>query len=104
MKLRYTPQARLDLKALRDYIAVNLGNPTAAARITAGIAKKCDHLRVYPHMGISLAEKTGRDTLMRVLLCENHLVFYRVEKDCVSILRVLDGRTDYLRVLFMGGQ
>ena len=51
-------------------------------------------------MGMSLDAKTGVDTDLRYLVCEQHLTMYRVEGDLVLIARILDGRTDYMRVLF----
>ena len=41
MKLRYTPAARADLRAMRDYIAHTLKNQTAAQRFTDRIVKSC---------------------------------------------------------------
>ena len=50
---------------------------------------------------------TGRNGLdfqlssyLGYLICENHLAIYRSADDWVMIVRILDGRTDYLRLLF----
>ena len=51
-------------------------------------------------MGTTLAEKVGRETDLRYLISGKHIVFYRVEDDAVSVIRILDGRTNYMRVLF----
>lgn len=100
MKLRYTPAARSDLREIREYIGGMLNNPIAANRITAGILENCSHLKEQPRMGAELSEKTGRETDLRYLICGKHIAFYRIEKDTVSVIRILDGRTNYLRVLF----
>ena len=44
--------------------------------------------------------QTGRDTDLRFLVCNNHLAFYRIDGNYISIIRILDGRTNYMKVLF----
>ena len=102
MRLRYTPAARADLRAMRDYITHTLKNPSAAQRLTAKIVESCARLKDQPRMGAALSEKAGRDTDLRYLICGDQIAFYRVEegKQTVSIIRILDGRTDYMRVIF----
>lgn len=100
MRLRYTPEARTDLAEIRSYIREVLKNPIAANRIAAGILESCSRLKEQPQMGAALSEKTGRETELRYLICGKHLAFYRIEEDTISVIRILDGRTQYMRVLF----
>lgn len=99
MRLRYTPEARSDLRALKRYIAVELCNPSVADSVTQGIVRACSQLKEQPDMGIALSKKTGQETDLRYIIIEKHLAFYRVEKDYVSIVRILDSRTNYLQVI-----
>ena len=80
MRLRYTPAARADLRAMRDYIIHTLKNPSAAQRLTAKIVESCARLKDQPRMGAALSEKTGRDTDLRYLVCGDQIAFYRVEE------------------------
>lgn len=100
MKLKYTPEAIRDLQGTKDYIANVLHNPKAANRISKQILDACGNLKSHPYFGVSLRAKADVNTDLRYLVCENHLIFYRVEGDWVLVARILDGRTDYLRVLF----
>lgn len=100
MKLDYAPEAIADIQQVRQYIAVVLKNRTAAARIVKMLTDHCKQLKVHPQLGMSLAAKLGEASELRFLVCENWLVFYRLREDSVQIVRVLDGRTDYLRILF----
>ena len=100
MKLRYTPEAISDMEAISSYISDVLYNPNAAKRIVRGILDSCSNLKSQPNLGLSVQDKTGYETELRVLICEKHMAFYRVESDCVSIARVLSGRQDYLHILF----
>lgn len=100
MRIRYTPAAIADLQEMKDYISKTLHNPKAAQRITKNILDHCANLKTHPQLGMSLAAKTGGDTDLRYLICEQHLALHRVEGDQILIAGILDGRTDYMRVLF----
>ncbi|MCC8181949.1 MAG: type II toxin-antitoxin system RelE/ParE family toxin [Clostridiales bacterium] len=100
MILRYTPAARADLADTRDYIENTLKNPGAAQNVTMQILKHCSILKEQPFCGGDLAAKTGRDTDMRFLVCGKHIAFYRVQDETISVIRILDGRTNYMRELF----
>ena len=99
MNLRYTPAAIVDLEEIAGYISDVLLNPDAARGIIAGIARSCERLKEQPLLGVELRKKTGRDVEGRCLVSGQYLILYDVD-DAVSILRVLDCRVDYLRVLF----
>ena len=98
MKLRYTPQAILDLDEISRYISEELQNPAAAERILRSIAADAAALKDMPSLGVELRQKTGRDIPGRALVSGRYLLIYEVT-DAVSVLRVLDTRVDYLRVL-----
>ena len=100
MKLKYTPEAISDLQETKSYISRVLRNPTAANRITKSILDQSSQLKEHPNLGMSLSVKLDMDTDLRYLICENHLAIYRSADDWVMIVRILDGRTDYLRLLF----
>ena len=100
MTVRYTPEAIHDLQALRDYIGKILGNPKAASRIAKLILDTCGQLKNHPQLGASVEAKTGHSTDLRFVICEKWLAFYRIDKNIISVARILDGRQDYLHILF----
>lgn len=100
MKLRYTPEARADIRRLHERIAGILGNPTAAERLIGEIIHACAKLKRFPLMGMELSGKTGRKTDLRFLVCEKQIIFYRVSGDHISVTRVIDGRSNYLQIIF----
>ena len=55
-----------------------------------------------PYMGAAPAEKFEITTDVRYFVVSKQLIFYHVDEEhsTIEILRVLDGRTDYLSVLF----
>lgn len=102
MRLQYTPQARKDLRQIRAYFASVLQNASAGQRVTARIVKSCGMLKDHPMLGLALGEKISRSTDLRYLIQGNYLIFYCASTDAISVIRILDGRTDYLRLLPLG--
>ena len=102
MKLNYTPEAISAIQEIRRYIKNILHNPTAAKRISKAILFACSSLKSFPEMGISIESKTGFETDLRMLICENWIAVYRIENESsvISVARILDARQDYMRILF----
>lgn len=99
MNLRYTPEAIADLQEMTAYISKTLHNAKAANRITKNILESCASLKAFPQSGTMLEVLTGQPNDVRNIVAENHLVFYRVEDGYIMVARILNGRTDYLKVL-----
>lgn len=100
MRLRYTPEAREDVRNVKTYIAQQLRNLSAAERVTANILQCCAQLKAQPYMGLSMAERLGVESDLYYLICGNYIAFYRPEKNNISVIRILDRRTDYMQTLF----
>ena len=97
MKIVYKHQAVLDIRQTQEYIAETLGNKGAAQKLVASILKAISLLEENPMMGAKFEIKTS----IRFFIVAKHLVFYEISEDnMLSILRVLDGRQDYLAILF----
>ena len=82
MKLQYRPAAISDIGKASDYIADVLKNRSAANRLKSKILAGVSLLKDNPYMGTP------------------QLVFYKVTETGIEVIRVLDGRTDYLVHLF----
>lgn len=102
MKLRYTPEAIVDLQNIKQYIKANLHNQTAALRISKMILDHCSSLKSFPESGVSLSALTGHETDLRMLVCENYIALYRIDTDAVSIARIIHAKQDYMRILLRG--
>ncbi len=101
MRIVYRPAAISDLRSTSDYIACTLQNPKAAQKLREQILRGISRLRENPFMGVSLRGRLdGFYGAMRVLIVGKQLVFYEVQDETVEIIRILDGRTDYLSRLF----
>lgn len=98
-KLLITPVARDDLMEIKDYISMNLHNPSAAMNTVKGITSQMRDLKQFPEMGtiVFLAAGTAQ---YRYLIYKSYMTFYHIQGDSVIVDRVLYGRRDYLQLLF----
>ncbi|MEG0758466.1 MAG: type II toxin-antitoxin system RelE/ParE family toxin [Raoultibacter sp.] len=99
MKIRYTPAAIHDLDEIEAYIRDVLVNPTAALDVISSIADDIELLKEQPLLGAEFSSKIKRDIRERYLISGNYIVVYAVE-GLISILRIRDTRTNYLKIIF----
>ena len=95
----FSPKASEDLDAIKAYIESELCSPKAANEKVLEILDAIDNLTVFPEIGPSLKGKVDSLGRYRCLSVSNCIVFYRVELDKVFIVRILNSRIDYLKVL-----
>lgn len=101
MKIRYKRAALRDIQQKQEYITSVLKNRPAAEKLTVSILRAVSLLADNPRMGVPLNGKFDVDSDLRFLIVSKQLVFYRIEDETlVSVVRVLDGRQDYMSILF----
>lgn len=89
MKLRYTPQARLHLDAIAEYVGAR--NPAAAQRVGARIGEMIDLLAAFPHMGRKGQLPGTREMVVPGL---PYVIVYRIEsgdEEALAILGIYHG-------------
>ena len=89
MKVRISSTASRDLHRTYPYLADR--NPKAAEDFIRRINQKFEQLAELPFIG------RQRSTLapgLRSVLVGNHLIFYLVGTNIITIVRVIDGRMD----------
>ena len=94
MRVRYSPQALLQLEEIYSYIAQH--NPRAAKAVVARIEELCEKLGEFPGMG-STTDHPG--VRMLPVVRYPYVIFYLLipEEDEVRILRIRHGRRKPLR-------
>ena len=101
MRIKYRPAAIKDVDRACDYLRNKLHNPSAAQNLTTKLLHSISLLKENPCMGVPLSSKPeAPETDYRYLVVSKQLVFYQIEGDVIEIVRILDGRTDYLARLF----
>ncbi|MGM9542902.1 MAG: type II toxin-antitoxin system RelE/ParE family toxin [Candidatus Limivicinus sp.] len=98
-RLHLSFDARTDLEEIREYISIELENPSAAANTIARITKELRILRSFAQAGAPLSSITNIQSEYRYLTVGNYMVFYRVLGPDVFIDRILYGKRNYLRTL-----
>lgn len=101
MKITYKGLALRDIEEKRTYLTHTLKNPSAAQKLVTSILQAVSLLSDNPRMGTMLNSKFEVDTDLRYIIASRQLVFYRIVDDgYISVTRVLDGRQDYMAILF----
>ena len=100
MELYYTPKARNDLLQIKESIIEKFDDEDLAKKILRKMTETVRQLITFPYLGLELSGITGIYTDYRCLFCEKNYVFYRIEADRVCVIRVLNERQDYMRILF----
>lgn len=98
--LNYSPAFLEDLYQIGDYIETQFYNPAAAARVTDGIVDATDILAEYPETGAKIYLPGGLDSGYRFVLFEDYLAICQIRLHEVYIVRAVNKRQDYMRVLF----
>ena len=100
MKVLFKQTALEDIRSASDYLIEQFQNEAAAKKLREMLFHSAMLLEEHPYLGAALREKYDVDTDLRFLISARYLIFYRVLEDHVEITRVLDGRQDYLAILF----
>ena len=98
-KLSYLPLFEQDLASVRDYIANNLQNPSAALRLVedtekAILKRQRDPLAYEPYR----SNKARKHTYYRIYV-RNYTVFYVVIGDVMEVRRFLYSKRDIPGIL-----
>jgi toxin ParE1/3/4 len=86
----WSPEALADLEAIWDYYARAAGIP-AAEKLVHEIAALVETIEQHPTIGRARDEVRAG---LRSMAATPHIVFYRIDNDIPSIVRLLDGRQD----------
>jgi toxin ParE1/3/4 len=89
--MRIVLSDKADSDLLRIYRYLSERAPAAADAFVQRIAANFKNLARFPFIG---RERTSLAPGLRCLIVGLHLVFYIVEADQITIVRVIDGRMD----------
>lgn len=89
MRVFLSEDADTDLLNIHGYIAER--NSAAAVSLAREFERKFVSPSQFPFIG---RERPSLSKSVRSVLAGNYVIFYRIESDRVTILRILDGRRD----------
>ena len=100
MRIRYSPAAREDLRELRRYLAGEFGAAVADKSVRQ-IVTDISALKRHPGLLRPLADKIDRQTDYQYYLCGRYsIAISLLEPQVISVVRILDSRTDYATTVF----
>ena len=98
-RIRFSPQAQLDLDEIFDYFADELGNPQKGESVVSGLlaaARKIPGRATrFPPVG-PLPFTTDEYRFSQI---GSYVIFFRAEGEVVFVDRVLNNRRDYASLL-----
>jgi addiction module RelE/StbE family toxin len=89
MRVLLTEDADADLLQIHAYIAER--NPAVAVSLANEFRQKFVSLSRFPFIG---RERSSLSKGIRSVVAGNYVIFYRVESEQVTIMRILDGSRD----------
>ena len=101
VSVKFSPEALRDLDEIYDYIANVLKSPDAADNTVNKILDKTDLLSDNPEIGTQLFFENDLFSGYRYMVSDNYLAFYRITNESVFVDRVIYGKRDYMKILFM---
>ena len=99
-RLYYTPEALTDLQTVRETVLERFGSPDLANQILREIMKKIRSLEVFPMQGPELELSFSEVSEYRYLFVKKNYVFYRIEGEQIRIVRILNEKREFMRILF----
>lgn len=92
---RLSPAARADISSIWDYTA-ETWSPVQADTYIRGLVNSLETLVKFPEMSSERQETTPPVRLHRY---QSHLIIYRIEADCIAVVRIMHFRRDWLSLL-----
>ena len=98
-KVQFSPRSREDLMRIRKHIAEEFGKKISE-EVLRKIISKIKNFEEFPLMGRPLSNLIDIPTDYMYIVIEKNYVFYRVEDRFVKVIRILNTRQDFMRILF----
>ena len=92
-KVVVTAPAVADLEAIGEWILTH--NPKAAISTVSALRERCFHLADMAWVGRRVSGRSG----LRRLVVGSYVMFYTVEPDTFSVIRIVHGSRDVRRLL-----
>jgi len=97
-KLEILAPARSEMHEIAR-LHLELVGSASARKITDKIKRSLGNLMSHPHMGTLFQDAELKREGYRKIICGNYLCVYRLIGDTVFVYHIIDGRTNYQRLL-----
>lgn len=100
MNVYFSPEALTDLQQVKESVIEKFNDVELANQILRTIMKSTKNLQIFPGMGMEVRISASDSMGYRYLFVKKNYVFYRIEQDTIRIVRVLNEKQDYMRILY----
>jgi len=97
--IQFSPLAKEDLMKIKVYLEENFDVEIALEKIKQ-LIDSIKRFESFPLMGRPLMNVIDIPTDYMYFVAEKNYVIYRLEKETVKIIRIIDTRQDYINILF----
>lgn len=98
LKIKINPIAIKDIKDAKEYIKEE--NISAINNFSKRITDSIETLSEFPELGMELSKKIVLKTEYRYLIVDECIVFYKFNTEYLFVYRILNGKRDYMKILF----
>ena len=98
-EVKYLPLAFKDLRAIIDYITINLKSPDAALDLITAIDESVSILELFPYSRRVYQPIKQMENEYRLLPVKNYAIFYTVKEETVEIHRVIYGKRNLSQLI-----
>jgi len=98
-EVQFSPLAKQDLIKIIGYLEEAFDNEIASEKIRQ-LLNSIRKFETFPLLGRPLMNVIDIPTDYMYFVVDKNYVFYRLEKETVKIIRIIDTRQDYINVLF----
>ena len=100
MIVYYAPKAFDDLQNVKLSVIEAFYDAKLADEVIKDISASIRKLEIFPYAGPELEIGGSTKNGYRYLFCRKNYVFYRVEGEYVHIVRVLNEKQEFIRILY----
>lgn len=97
--IQFSPLVKEDLLKIKVYLEKEFDNEIAADKVKQ-LLKSIKQFEQFPLMGRPMMNVIDIPTDYMYFVQEKNYIFYRLERETVRIIRIIDTRQDYMKILF----
>ena len=97
--IEYSKEAKQDLVRIKQYIKYNLQEPETAQKLISEIRNQINNLKHNPKVYQIIDDDLIKKIEIRKLTVNNYIVFYRIKKGNIEIVRIMYGRRNWINLL-----
>ena len=97
--IEYSKEAKQDLIGIKQYIKYNLQELETAQKLISEIRYEINNLKHNPEIYQIIDDDFIKKIEIRKLIVNNYIVFYRIKKENIEIVRIMYGRRNWINLL-----